>query len=666
METGDWSQCWQESDSFYSRQRALHPVRSVPQIIASFYAENPRLLLQGIQRKLVSMFGTQTAILIGLAVIFALLTFTTCVTRSRRLHRIFAVGAIAAIPALVFFMGTPKPRAGLVTFVFGLGLVLVALACGNRCFRRRIASVWSAPGYVAVTFVIANFVLLAAITFGDPRFLAPARFVLTLAGAYLFIRMAEALELPVDFSLTLEQGGPDMITTFYHHIRKIAYFRIAKELVSSARYFERLWYWSPSQDDLLLEQLPDRDKRIIRSVGEFEAHVESHDARDLVVLNGVLNSSLDIQEIFLGFKAKMARGDRLAAVLYNPYLRWPYNLADRLGLRSAPSASTFVTRADLENLTKISGFEVVRLRSVASFPLRLLGIGSLLDAVMRTLPFIRQLSLVQIAVLRPVVARTDQPSLTIVVPARNERGNIRSALDRLPGIPAADIEVIFVEGHSNDGSWEEIQQVIREYSGSFRVRAFQQTGKGKVDAVRLGFEMATGELLTILDADLTMPPELLSRFYEAYCTGCGDFINGSRLVYPMESQAMRYLNRLGNIFFSKAVSWVLQIRLGDTLCGTKLVASRDYRRMKAWREDFGDFDPFGDFELLFPAATLALGAVDVPIRYRDRVYGSTNISRFRHGLELIRMTLIGLVRIRLGLGNGAAASGNAGNRRNEE
>ena len=665
VETGDWSRHWQEPDSYYSRQRSLHPERPVPLIVASFYADTPRLLPQGVRRKIVSMFGTRTAVMIGIALIFGVASFTTCLARSTRMQRVIVVGAWAAVPALIVASARPNLRENVVVFAFGPALMLFALACINQCFRKRVSAVWSSPGHVAMTFVIVNFVLLAAITIGHPRYLAPARFVLTLASAYLLIRMAEAVELPVDFALTLEEQGPDMITTAYHQIRNTVYSLVAKELASSTRYFEKLWYWSPSEDDVLREQLSGLDKQTIQSVEEFEAHSESDDTREMVVLNGVLNSSLDIQEILLGFKAKMARGDRLTAILYNPYLRWPYSLADRLGLRSAPSASTFVTRVDLQNLAKISGFEVVRLRSVASSPLRLLGIGTLLDAVMRALPLIRQLSLVQVATLRPVVPSKHQPSLTIVVPARNEKGNIRSALERLPEIPDAGVEVIFVEGHSSDGTWDEIQQVVEEHDGPVSVRAFQQTGKGKADAVRLGFGMSTGELLTILDADLTMPPELLPRFYEAYCAGGGDFINGSRLVYPMESQAMRHLNRLGNIFFSKAVSWVLEVRLGDTLCGTKLMASRDYRRMIAWREDFGDFDPFGDFEVLFPAATLALGVVEVPVRYRDRVYGSTNISRFRHGLELIRMTLIGLVRIRMGLGNDVASPGNHGDRRHE-
>ena len=232
-----------------------------------------------------------------------------------------------------------------------------------------------------------------------------------------------------------------------------------------------------------------------------------------------------------------------------------------------------------------------------------------------------------------------------MIPARNEFGNIESALKRMPDL-GCELEIIFIEGHSTDATWEEIERVRLAYGDKFRILSRQQTGKGKADAVRLGFSIATMPVLTILDADLTMPPEMLSRFYEAYVEGLGDFINGNRLVYPMEGEAMRFLNHLGNIFFAKSLSYVLTTRLGDSLCGTKLLTRHDYARMIAWRSDFGDFDPFGDFELLFPASVLNLGVINIPIRYAARTYGSTNISRFRHGFELLRMTLIGLFRIK--------------------
>jgi glycosyltransferase involved in cell wall biosynthesis len=168
-----------------------------------------------------------------------------------------------------------------------------------------------------------------------------------------------------------------------------------------------------------------------------------------------------------------------------------------------------------------------------------------------------------------------------------------------------------------------------------------------MDASRLGLLEAKYDIVTILDADLTMPPEMLGRFYSAYCEGHTDFVNGNRLVYPMEGEAMRFLNRLGNVFFAKAVSYVLSVRLGDTLCGTKMFSKSDYIRFCKWRSDFGDFDPFGDFELLFPAAIMGVGIVDIPVAYKDRTYGSTNISRFRHGLMLLKMVAIGFFRIKV-------------------
>jgi glycosyltransferase involved in cell wall biosynthesis len=267
---------------------------------------------------------------------------------------------------------------------------------------------------------------------------------------------------------------------------------------------------------------------------------------------------------------------------------------------------------------------------------------------MPTVPLLRWFGAAAVVVLRPIAASAP-PSLTIVIPCRNERGNIEPALQRLPQLPAP-VEVIFVEGHSSDGTWEEVQRVVAAYGDRIKLSAYRQTGKGKSDAVRLGFAKATHELITILDADLTMPPEMLPRFYNAYCSGLADFINGTRLVYPMEGEAMRFLNRLGNVFFAKSLSFVLDAHLTDSLCGTKLLRRDDYERMIRWRHDFGDVDPFGDFELLFPAAILGLGLIDVPVYYRARQYGSTNIHRFRHGLMLLRMTLIGLFRVKTGAG----------------
>jgi len=226
-------------------------------------------------------------------------------------------------------------------------------------------------------------------------------------------------------------------------------------------------------------------------------------------------------------------------------------------------------------------------------------------------------------------------SVTVLIPCRNERGNIEPAVQRTPDL-GHHTEIIFVDGHSEDGTPDEIRRVMEKYPQR-DIKFMVQDGKGKGDAVRKGFSAATGDILMILDADLTVPPEDLPKFYRAIASGKGEFINGTRLVYPMEDEAMRFLNLLGNKFFSLAFSWLLNQRLKDTLCGTKVISRKNYERLAAGRGYFGDFDPFGDFDLLFGASKLNLKITEVPIRYRAREYGETQISRFRHGLLLLRM-----------------------------
>ena len=437
-------------------------------------------------------------------------------------------------------------------------------------------------------------------------------------------------------------------------MRRWTYGRIAREISRLTRYVDRVIQLDPQvgDDGLLLEAIDAPAKARMTTDDAVAPRGEESDDRTAFLLNGNFNSSTDIQRLLESADRRMHRADRLIVVLYNAYFEWLFRLADRLGWRNGPKTTTFVTRTDLHQLARLSGFEVVRLRPVVYVPWHFFGVGTFINTVMPALPGFRWLSLVSVAVLRPLRAEAaSRPSFSIVIPARNERGNIEGALARLPDFRART-EVIFVEGHSNDGTWEEIQRVTGVWDGraGLSVRAMRQTGRGKADAVRLGFAHATGDVLTILDADLTMPPELLPRFFDAYCQGLGDFVNGTRLVYPMEGEAMRFLNKLANVGFAKGLSWILELQIADTLCGTKLLSRRDYQRCVSWRRDFGDFDPFGDFELLFPAATLGLGVIDVPVAYRARTYGSTNIRRFRDGLTLARMSLTGFLWIRLGGG----------------
>ena len=305
------------------------------------------------------------------------------------------------------------------------------------------------------------------------------------------------------------------------------------------------------------------------------------------------------------------------------------------------------TDEDMDNLLSLSGFEVLRAWREYLWPLRLPGVDAFFNrVVVRLWPFYH-LAMSNFILARPdpyLVPERRAASVSIIVPARNESGNIGALLQRLPRM-AAQQEVIFVEGHSRDSTFETIRDELPRHP-EVDGKLLRQSGVGKGNAVRDGFAQASGEALIILDADLSVRPEDLPRFYEALVSGVADLANGVRLVYPMEGEAMRFLNLIGNKMFSYLFSWMLGQPIKDTLCGTKVLFGEDYRRIEKNRGYFGDFDPFGDFDLLFGASKLNLKILEVPIRYQERQYGTTNIRRFAHGWLLLKMTFFGFFRLK--------------------
>ncbi|HYX26733.1 MAG TPA: glycosyltransferase [Thermoanaerobaculia bacterium] len=391
-------------------------------------------------------------------------------------------------------------------------------------------------------------------------------------------------------------------------------------------------------------------------------HADAHDLSgvsgmpgetfDVILLSDLLNDAWDVQRLLRELAPLANPRTRLVLNFYSRLWELPLRLAQRLGLARPTLYQNWLTLHDVENLLRLAGFEMIRHWEEVLLPLPIPLLAPLCNRVLvRLWPF-RLLALANLAVARPE-PRPPQPAsreltVSVIVPARNEAGNVPSILARTPEM-GAGTELIFVEGHSQDGTWEAIQREIAAVAAAHperRLKAFQQTGRGKGDAVRLGFSEASGDVLMILDADLTVPPEDLSRFYAVIRSGLGEFVNGVRLVYPMEKEAMRFANLLGNKFFSLAFSWLLGQPIRDTLCGTKVLSRADYERIAANRAYFGDFDPFGDFDLLFGAARLDLKLVEVPVRYRERTYGTTNIERWRHGWLLLKMCAFAAGRIK--------------------
>ena len=380
---------------------------------------------------------------------------------------------------------------------------------------------------------------------------------------------------------------------------------------------------------------------------QADAHeLELKETFDVIILSDLVNDLWDVQTALLNLASLANRNTRVIINLYSRVWELPLAATEKLELARPTLNQNWLHVEDLSDLLELADFQVIRHWTEILCPLDIPLFAPLCNRFLVKLWPFRLAALSSFIVARYIgsVRQTEKPMVSVIVPARNEAGNIPEIMQRVPEM-GRGTELVFVEGHSKDNTYEAIESAISE-NPHRRCKLFRQTGEGKGDAVRLGFEKAEGEILMILDADLTVPPEDLPRFYDALVSGKGEFINGVRLVYPMQDQAMRYLNLVGNRFFSLGFSFLLGQHIKDTLCGTKVLWKNQYEIIANNRSFFGRLDPFGDFDLILGAARLNLRILDLPIRYRERVYGDTNIRRWKHGLLLLRMAVVAALRLK--------------------
>lgn len=370
---------------------------------------------------------------------------------------------------------------------------------------------------------------------------------------------------------------------------------------------------------------------------------------DVIILSDLVNDLWDVQRVLENLHPFVHPRTRIVINFYNNLWRTPLAIVRLLRLGADTLEQNWLSPQDGINLLELSGYEIINHHPAVLMPLNIFGLESFFNRFLaKLIPFcwfdLTNFIIARFSPRSERMQNVQQPAVSVVVPARNEAGNVDKIFQRVP-LMGSKTEVVFIEGHSTDNTYEIIKTACYRYPG-VNSKLFRQSGLGKGDAVRKGFDKAGGDILMILDADMTVPPEDLTRFYEALVSGRGEFINGVRLVYPLENRSMRFSNILGNKFFSLAFSWILGQPIKDTLCGTKVLWKDDYEMIARNRRYLGDFDPFGDFDLLFGAAKLNLKIKEIPIRYRARSYGDTNIDRWRHGWLLLKMAMFAARRIK--------------------
>lgn len=372
------------------------------------------------------------------------------------------------------------------------------------------------------------------------------------------------------------------------------------------------------------------------------------DHPDYIVMSMLLDQVYDVYTVLEMVRDWSEPQTRLIVITYNRLWRPLLRLAEVLKLKAINPNESYVPRSEVANLLETCDFEITKELDGVLIPVHIPLLARFANRWLAPLPLLRHLGLVHLIVARPLGKRIrGEESVSIVIAARNEEGHIKELINRIPDFGSSQ-EIIFVEGGSSDDTWGAIQREVAQCpsDSSRRLIALQQTGKGKGDAVRAGFAQAQGDILMILDADISVPPEELPRFFEALQRDVCEFANGSRLVYPMEDKAMRFLNILGNKIFGLMFTYLLGQPVRDTLCGTKVLRREDYQRIAANRARFGELDPFGDFDLLFGASAQGMRIRDIPVHYKERRYGTTNISRFKHGLLLLRMSRLAAAKLK--------------------
>jgi SAM-dependent methyltransferase len=405
----------------------------------------------------------------------------------------------------------------------------------------------------------------------------------------------------------------------------------------------------------------DRDVQLVQIAQQKFSHLtfqiedieqfQPNQVFDYVLISNMLSCLQDAQTVLKNIRTSCHSSTRVVITFHNPAWEPILNFATAIGQRMVLPPLNWLSFEDVKNLLELSDFETVTHGKRLLFPKQVFLLSWFLNRIVAALPGFNQACLTEYIIARSRTHLIKQKNhlqtmtCSVIIPARNEAGNIENCILRMPRL-GNHTEVIFIEGHSSDGTWQEIQKVQAQYSERWDIKISQQLGKGKGDAVRQGFEIATGDVLIILDADLTVKPEDLVHFFDAIASEHCELANGCRLIYPMTLEAMPWLNRIANRFFAWILSYVLGTRIKDSLCGTKAISKENYQRIAANRSYFGDFDPFGDFDLLLGAAKLGLKITDIPVRYLPRLYGKSNISHFKEGLILLKMCLYAAKKIK--------------------
>lgn len=349
---------------------------------------------------------------------------------------------------------------------------------------------------------------------------------------------------------------------------------------------------------------------------------------DYVIMVDVVDHVYDVVDVFTSLRRFCHPTTRIILTTISPWWEPILSLMEKLSAKMPEGPHNFIEKRILGNMIEMVGFSVSYSGYLLLFPKWIPILSYIMNSIGVRIWGLNRLSAVQYMIIQPEFKKTFDLGLgcSVIIPCHNEEDNIESAVRRIPSM-GKETEIIVVNDGSTDGTAEKVRALQKEISNLKLVDYSPNRGKGQ--AVKQGFDAATQEVIMILDADVSTPPEELPRFFEPLNRGVCQFVNGTRMVYPMEEQAMRTVNLFFNKMFGYMMSFITQQTLTDTLCGTKALYRSDYKRMQ-W-----GIDRWGDFDLLFGAAKMGSKIMEVPVHYLTRQSGESKMKSLKHGIHLL-------------------------------
>tara|TARA_B110000977_G_scaffold125183_1_gene160299 strand:+ start:1495 stop:2904 length:1410 start_codon:yes stop_codon:yes gene_type:complete len=313
-----------------------------------------------------------------------------------------------------------------------------------------------------------------------------------------------------------------------------------------------------------------------------------------------------------------------------------------------PDKNNFLPYSNLRKIFLNTNFEIVKNEKIIFFPFQFSLLTKFINQIFR-FPVLNFFCMINLTVLKKVQKKNYQAEgkkISFIIPCKNEGGNIKFFYEKIIN-STINAEFLFGNDNSSDNTLDEIKK-LQQAIPNKEIKIYDGPGVCKSENVYKGINLASGEIILIYDADLTVSFDDLVNSINLLLKTDADFINCTRMIMPQQKNAMKFLNFYGNLFFAFLFSILFKQKITDTLCGTKIFFKKDWEQIKKYNNTWGAKDLWGDFDLLLGAYKNNLKIVENPISYTDRKEDETKMTGIiKNSIRMLIITFVAYYKLRI-------------------